>query len=213
MGIIIIIRHGFSESNRKGYLSHDIEGYPLTAEGERYIVKSAEELKKLKGIKEIIASPILRAQQTARIISNVTGLDIKTDPRLAERSMGKYNNKKIPSDSKGDIIDYNWHVKEVLNGYPNGFERWDSLVNRVKGVLDELPKDENFILVSHGDVIKAIISYFLDLDEFGVWGIRANHGHFTVLDSNKKKVIAIGAPIISEAILKKIEQAIKDDKK
>ena len=34
MGIIIIIRHGFSESNKKGYLTHDIDGYPLTVEGE-----------------------------------------------------------------------------------------------------------------------------------------------------------------------------------
>lgn len=212
MGIIIIIRHGYSESNKKGYLTHDIEGYPLTIEGEKYLVKSAEELKKLSGITEILSSPILRAVQTAEIISKVTGLKVRKDTRLSERNMGNYNNKKIPSDNKGDQIDYNWHVKEIIQGYPNGFEGWNSLMGRVRGLLEDIPKDKNVIIVSHGDVIKAIIAYFLDLDEFGVWGIRANHGHFTIIDSNSKKILAIGAPIISEEIVRKIKQDIKDSK-
>lgn len=210
MGIIIIIRHGFSESNKKGYLTHDIDGYPLTVEGETYLVKSAEELKKLDNIKEIISSPILRASQTAEIISKITGLKVKKDTRLAERYMGNYNNKKIPSDNKGDQTDYNWHVKEILNGYPNGLERWEELEKRVSDLLNEIPEDENIILVSHGDVIKAIIARFLDLDEFGVWGIRANHGHFTVIDRKNKRILAIGAPIISDAILNKIKKAMAD---
>ncbi|MCL4398319.1 MAG: histidine phosphatase family protein [Candidatus Parvarchaeota archaeon] len=210
MGIIIVIRHGFSESNKKGYLTHDIEGYPLTVEGERYLIKSSEELKKLKGLKEIISSPVLRAAQTAEIISKVTGLKVRKDARLAEREMGSYNNKRIPSDNKADQVDYNWHVKEILNDYPNGLERWENIEKRVRSVLSEIPEDESVILVSHGDIIKAIIAYFLNLDEFGVWGIRANHGHFTVIDSKRKKIVAIGAPIISEAILSKIKQAMAD---
>ena len=212
MGIIIIIRHGFSESNKKGYLTHDIDGYPLTVEGETYLVKSAEELKKLDNIKEIISSPILRASQTAEIISKITGLKVKKDTRLAERYMGNYNNKKIPSDNKGDQTDYNWHVKEILNGYPNGLERWEEIAKRVSDLLNEIPEDENIILVSHGDIIKAVIAHFLDLDEFGVWGIRANHGHFTVIDRKNKRILAIGAPIISDAILNKIKKAMADTK-
>ena len=212
MGIIIIIRHGFSESNKKGYLTHDIDGYPLTVEGEKYLIKSAEELKKLDNIKEIISSPILRASQTAEIISKITGLKVKKDARLTERNMGNYNNKKIPSDNRGDQTDYNWHVKEILNDYPNGLERWQELEARVTELLNEIPEDENIVIVSHGDIIKAIIAHFLDLDEFGVWGIRANHGHFTVIDRKSKKVLAIGAPIISDTILNKIKNAIADTK-
>ncbi|MCL4362554.1 MAG: histidine phosphatase family protein [Candidatus Parvarchaeota archaeon] len=211
MGIIIIIRHGFSESNKKGYLTHDIDGYPLTVEGEKYLIKSAEELKKLDNIKEIISSPILRATQTAGIISKITGLKVKKDERLKERQMGNYNNKHIPEDNKGDQIDYNWHVKEILNGYPNGLESWEEVEKRVTDLLKEIPEDENVILVSHGDIIKAVIAYFLDLDEFGVWGIRANHGHFTILDSKNKRILAIGAPVISDAILDKIKHAIKEN--
>ena len=211
MGIIIIIRHGFSESNKKGYLTHDIDGYPLTVEGEKYLIKSAEELKKLDNIKEIISSPILRATQTAGIISKITGLKVKKDERLKERQMGNYNNKHIPEDNKGDQIDYNWHVKEILNGYPNVLESWEESEKRVTDLLKEIPEDENVILVSHGDIIKAVIAYFLDLDEFGVWGIRANHGHFTILDSKNKRILAIGAPVISDAILDKIKHAIKEN--
>lgn len=204
MGIIIIIRHGFSESNRKGYLTHDIEGYPLTLEGKEYLIKSAEELKKLDDIKEIISSPIQRARETAEIVSHVTGVKMRIDPRLAERQMGNYNNKPIPNENKTQT-DFNWHLKEILNGYPNGFESWESVIIRVESVVKDLPKDKNFILVSHGDIIKAIIGYFLDLDEFETWGIRVNHGHFTIIDTDKKKVIAIGSPLITERIINKIK--------
>ena len=210
MGVIIVIRHGFSESNKKGYLTHDIDGYPLTVEGEKYLIKSAEELKKLDSIKEIISSPILRASQTADIIAKITGLKVRKDARLAERYMGSYNNKPIPSDNKPDQSDYNWHLREILNGYPNGLERWEDLNKRVTDLLKEIPEDDNVILVSHGDVIKAILAYFLDLDEFGVWGIRANHGHFTVIDRKNRKILAIGAPIISDTMLNKIKKAMAD---
>jgi hypothetical protein len=33
-------------------------------------------------------------------------------------------------------------------------------MERVKSLLEETPKDENLILVSHGDVIKALIAIF-----------------------------------------------------
>jgi hypothetical protein len=46
--------------------------------------------------------------------------------------------------------------------------------------------------------------------EYG--GIRVNHGHFTVIDRKRKKILAIGAPIISDAILNKIKNAMADTK-
>lgn len=205
MGLIIIVRHGHSESNLKEHLTHDIEGYPLTLEGKKYLIKSATELRKIKNIKKLISSPVLRARQTAEIISDVTGLKVHIDDRLAERRMGKYNNKIIPSSSKAAKRKPDWHINEILNSYPNGFESWESLTQRVESLLKEIPKDRNVILVSHGDPIKAIIAYFLGLDEFGTWGIRVNHGHFTIIDSKKRKLIAIGAPILSESILNRLE--------
>ncbi|EFD93062.1 MAG: Phosphoglycerate mutase [Candidatus Parvarchaeum acidophilus ARMAN-5] len=205
MGILIVVRHGFSETNKRRFLSHDIEGYPLTKEGKEYILKASKDLKKLDNIKEIISSPILRARQTAEIISDATGLKIKIDERLAERQMGNYNNKKIPDDEKQDKTDYNWHTKEVLNGYPNGLEKWEDIMDRTNKFLESLPANENFIVVTHGDIIKAIIASVLDLDEFGVWGIRANHGHFTVIDRERKRLLLIGSPILSDNIIEKIK--------
>ncbi len=204
MSIMIIVRHGFSESNRKGHLTHDKEGYPLTQEGKAYLVKASDELKKLDNIKEIISSPVQRARQTAEILANTTNLKIKIDERLAERQMGKYNNQKIPGENP---TDYNWHVKEILSGYPNGFEKWESLIGRTKAFLDSIPPDDNIIVVTHGDIIKAIIAEILDLDEFEVWGIRAKHGHFTVIDRKNKRILALSSPIISDRLIEKIKRA------
>lgn len=205
MGVLIVIRHGFSESNKKGYLTHDVEGYPLTEEGKKYIIKASKEIKKIKNIKEIVSSPILRARETAEIISQNTGLKIRIDERLSERFMGGYNNQKIP-ESKPDQIDHNWHTKEILNNYPNGLEKWENLISRTKEVLNSLPSNQNFIIITHGDVIKAIVAIFLNLDEFEVWGIRANHGHFTVIDTKNGRILAIGSPILSERLINKIKE-------
>ena len=205
MGVLIVIRHGFSESNKKGYLTHDVEGYPLTEEGKKYIIKASQEIKKIKNIKEIVSSPIVRARETAEIISQNTGLKIRIDERLSERFMGGYNNRKIP-ESNPDQIDHNWHTKEILNNYPNGLEKWENLISRTKEVLNSLPSNQNFIIITHGDIIKAIVAIFLNLDEFEVWGIRANHGHFTVIDTKNGRILAIGSPILSERLINKIKE-------
>ncbi len=201
MSLIIIIRHGYSESNQKNYITHDIEGYPLTEEGKKDIIKSAEELKKIKNLDEIISSPIIRARQTAEIISRATGLKIKIDKRLTERQTGRYNNKPIPKEER------DWRLKEALNNDPNGLENWTSIEKRSESLLNEIPVEKNVILVSHGDVIKAIIGYYLGMNEFEVWGIKIDHGCFTVIDTKERKLLAVGSPIISDSTIKKIEKA------
>lgn len=207
MGVIIVIRHGFSESNKKGYLTHDIEGYPLTQEGKTYILKAAGELNKLGNIKEIISSPVLRARETAEIISQVTGLKVRIDYRLTERQMGRYNNQKVPGGNRPDQTDHNWHTKEILNGYPNGLEDWQKVMDRTEAFLNGMPLNENFIVITHGDIIKAITASILGLDEFEVWGIRANHGHFTVIDRKNRRLLSIGSPILSDRLIEKIKSA------
>ncbi len=140
MGILIIIRHGFSESNKKGYLTHDIEGYPLTAEGKEYLIKSAEELKKLDDIKEIISSPIQRARETAEIVSHATGVKMRIDPRLAERQMGNYNNKPIPNENKIET-----EVKGLENRLNEKFEtKIDALDKKFESKINALDKRLTF---------------------------------------------------------------------
>jgi hypothetical protein len=51
-----------------------------------------------------------------------------------------------------------------------------------------------------------VIGHFLDLDEFGTWGIKVNHGHFTIIDTDKNKVLCVGSPLITDDIINRIEK-------
>ncbi len=66
-----------------------------------------------KGIKRIIASPLLRAQHTARLIADEIGVDtIETEQRLIEQNYGIYEN----TDWDGEA--FNANKREFAVRYP-----------------------------------------------------------------------------------------------
>ena len=68
-----------------------------------------------KGIKRIIASPLLRAQHTARLIADEIGVDtIETEQRLIEQNYGIYEN----TDWDGEA--FNANKREFAVRYPGG---------------------------------------------------------------------------------------------
>jgi broad specificity phosphatase PhoE len=86
----IFVRHGESESNKHGILSTPYT--KLTEEGIEQARKTGLELKG-KGIKIIMCSSYIRAQQTAETIAGELGVDvahIKVIDTLFERRMGKF---------------------------------------------------------------------------------------------------------------------------
>ncbi len=87
-----LFRHGHSLRQVKNFAScwPEKEPYPLTEKGKKEVLKSARQLKK---IDLIFSSDLLRAKQTAQIISQVTGAKIIFDKRLREVNVGIFNGK------------------------------------------------------------------------------------------------------------------------
>lgn len=94
-----VMRHGEARSNAEGFLNstNNIENH-LTDTGKAQVRATAAALKG-KGITTIVASPITRTQETARIMSEALGIDpshIMTDTRLAEVHLGDKDGVKLP---------------------------------------------------------------------------------------------------------------------
>ena len=94
-----VMRHGEARSNAEGFLNstNNIENH-LTDLGREQVLASAAALKG-KGITTIVASPITRTQETARIMAEEMGIDpsqIMTDTRLAEVHLGEQDGVKLP---------------------------------------------------------------------------------------------------------------------
>lgn len=79
-----LVRHG-EVFNPEGVLYEQLEGFELSDLGHQMAHAAAEELKSQgRDISRLIASPLLRTQQSAAPISKTFGLDIETEHRVIE---------------------------------------------------------------------------------------------------------------------------------
>ncbi|MFA5004471.1 MAG: histidine phosphatase family protein [Candidatus Saccharimonadales bacterium] len=136
---LYFVRHGLSEMNLSGHVSGSTET-PLAAEGKAQAKLAGEHAKALH-IDHIIASPLSRAYDTAKIIAKEVGYPtdkIELNSLLIERHFGSL---------EGTV----WTPDLDLDGFAD-VESHDNLKNRVILALEyvqTLPA-ENVLIVSHG---------------------------------------------------------------
>ena len=154
-----VMRHGESETNTKGIVSHKADDpFPLTERGRTQVKTSASKLKE-EGIELIIASPILRTKETAEIVAQTLGLpveDIIFDARIAEVDTGDFNGC--------DIDDYRAYFTSTLEKFtkpaPNG-ETLEQMKTRVGELMYDIERKyhgKKILIVTH---------------EYGVWMLDA----------------------------------------
>ena len=165
VGQIIFLRHGQAKNNTERILSGRTPGDPLTDIGMTQTQQTAELLEHMN-ISAIYSSPIQRAKHTAEIVGKHNSIDVKIDDRLIELDMGKFTG--VPYDeifsSHGNVFlkFYNGEL-EIAH---NGVETFADVKKRVTSIVDEIIEkhpDQNVVLVTHMDPIKAMLSNVVDL--------------------------------------------------
>lgn len=181
---LILVRHGESVTNVLNIVSDDADKNPLTEKGMEQARRAAEELKKLK-IDGIVSSPILRAKQTAEIISKLLRLEYSVDDRLREIGFGKFNGKSI-----SEVPKFSYDSNEI--------EQWEKITERMLSAMRD--HTGNMLFVSHGFPIRALAAHYLRLNENESYGISINFVTITAIVSGKK-IVSIGSPKVTEQIL------------
>lgn len=147
---ILLVRHGQSTWNADGRWQGRADP-PLSDLGVRQAEVAAETVAEF-GITRIWASPLVRADQTARILSSRLGLEVENDARLAERDAGDWTGKTRTEIENG------W--PGFLDGgrRPNGFETDDVLHERALAAMEEIGRSahEPVVVVSHGGLIRVV---------------------------------------------------------
>ena len=188
MGQIIFLRHGQAKNNVDKILAGRTEGVPLTETGISQAQHAAELLTHMK-IGAIYSSPIQRAKHTAEIVDEKNSIDVTIDDRLIELDMGKFTGKSYNEiiSERGNVFEkfYNGDL-EIAH---NGVETFDQVKKRVKSIVDhviEKHEDQNVVLVTHMDPIKAMISTVVDLSPQNLFSlIIANASLNLFRESNK----------------------------
>lgn len=165
MGSIIFLRHGQAKNNTERILAGRTPGIPLTEKGLDQAQKAANFLEEMN-ISAIYSSPIERAKNTAEIVGTHNSVEVRIDERLTELDMGKFTG--MPYDkifsSHGNV--FMKFYKGELEIAHNGVETFADVKKRILGMVDHILENhpnENVVLVTHMDPIKAMLSSVVSL--------------------------------------------------
>ena len=108
----------------------------------------------------VVASPLLRAQQTAKPAAQRLGLAVHTDDDLAEVAFGEWDGLTFAEARSRDSEHFDaWFVNPELA--PPGGESLVTLAGRVEHARDRLVSrygGETVLLVTHAMVVKTLVS-------------------------------------------------------
>lgn len=162
------VRHGETVWNVENKIcgATDIE---LTRKGHEQAVEAGKKILEM-GIKAdmILSSPLVRASETARHISEVTGIPMRIEPRLMEQNFGRY--ESTPRDG----AEFHEAKKDMASRFGTG-ESMLQMAQRIYNLLDDIKAgDKEYILVAHNGLVRIVESYFREMDneEFSRMGIK-----------------------------------------
>ena len=160
---IYIVRHGETTWNKGKRLqgSKDIE---LNDYGRELAIKTGEGLKDTK-IDLIYSSPLKRAYETATLIRGNRNIEILTDDRIKEISFGHFEGENFSELIKDENLTFKYFFKKPeLYVASDDAETFEHLIERagdfMKDKIEPLEdKCERVMIVAHGAINKAIMSY------------------------------------------------------
>ena len=166
---LYFVRHGESLWNLEDKICGATDA-PLTEKGHEQAVKTGKVIAD-SGIQAdmILFSPLQRAVDTARHISEITGIPARMEPRLIEQNFGIWEGTS-PRKSEA----FQMAKQNFICSYGTG-ESMFRVAQRIYNLLDELKAGGgNYILVAHNGIARVVQSYFYEMsnDEYAAFGIR-----------------------------------------
>ena len=136
-------------------------------------------------VSKIYSSPIDRARHTAEIVANHNSLEYVLDERLIELDMGKFTGMKYDDifSSHGNVF-LKFYSGDLELAH-NGVETFAQVKKRVLDIIEDIiakHKDQNILLVTHMDPIKAALSTVMDLKPESLFELIVANASLTVFN-------------------------------
>ena len=162
---ILLIRHGYSVSNKAGCFTGRLDA-PLDEIGERQAVILSNFLSKNYSIDVIYSSPLSRVVETARPLAQSLNLQINIEPLFIETDIGRWHGKRISelTISEPLLVDKMkrspYHFK-----FPDGEcenDVYERAVSALQKILSE-NDGKTVVIATHGGVIRSLLRKFLNI--------------------------------------------------
>lgn len=169
-GHFYFVRHGQTVWNVENKICGATD-IALTELGHQQAIETGKKILE-EGIRadEILYSPLIRAADTAKHISEITGIPSRMEPRLIEQNFGKW--ESTPRDG----ADFK-KAKECFAVSHEGGESTLKLAQRIYNLLDDIRAEadkKTYILVAHNGIARVVQSYFTDMtnEEYAAFGVK-----------------------------------------
>ena len=138
-------------------------GVTLGAEGRAQAAALAVRLQR-EPIAAVYASPLERARETAQPLAEGLRLDVQIRDALNEIDVGAWSGRTF-DDLRDDPHWTRWNTARNVTRPPGGETMLEAQVRIVSAIerLCAAHPEQSVALVSHGDVIKAALAYYLGL--------------------------------------------------
>ena len=199
MGHIIFLRHGQAKNNVDRVLAGRTDGIPLTDVGITQAQHTAELLKPMN-VSAIYSSPIQRAKHTAEIVGEYNSVDVSIDDRLIELDMGKFTGMaydKIMNHHGNVFMKFYNGELEIAH---NGVETFEDVKKRIMSMLGHVAEnhsDENVVLVTHMDPIKAMLSFAVALSPTNLFELIIANASLNIFREKDKKFSLLGLNVMN----------------
>ena len=219
---LVLVRHGVTEMTTSRRMSGGgVPGPPLSAPGRVQAAKAADlaygigrrTWMNLPHVTRVLASPLVRTQETAAAIGRRVGAHVETEERLREVVFGDWEGLTVPEivERDGDAI-HHWRRAETLA--PGG-ESITQVGERGYALVEELARDHaaecmagrdvarGIALVSHAVAIKSIVGTALGMPASHWGAIWPSPASITILQVRARRdgtiaeqhVLCVGAPV------------------
>jgi len=178
-----LARHGKTNENVEKFLSGNSNNAYLIKEGKTHAQNLVRIFSRYK-IDKVFSSPLIRAIETARPLSEALKIKIKKDDRLREFDFGIFDNKKEVGEAKKAIIK---RRRNINFRFPKG-ESYADVLKRTSAFLDGLLKKDykTVFIQAHGGVNRTIMSILLDRDSKNLDQISIPNTVVYEIDTKKK---------------------------
>ena len=153
---IFVFRHGQTTSDVEDRYGGDYDDH-LTKKGEEQAEDLAREMKDF-GIEVLFVSSRIRAQETARILQEKLGVEMKTVKDLRERNLYGILTGMKKSEAREKYPDLVGRLKNTQDTIDKA-EPWKDFVDRIVKSFRKIAKSEYKIvgIVTHGGPIRRIL--------------------------------------------------------
>jgi broad specificity phosphatase PhoE len=158
---IFLMRHGKTKWNIEGKLQGR-KNSPLLDSSKSTANLIAQYLVNQNLVNKVYSSPLLRCVETAQIVCDILGIAFEIRDELMECDMGECEGLTWQeAKEQFPIFFTERECNKWITTWPNG-ESYQDVFIRAKGFLQELPYNENILLIGHEMFNKCFIGAYLN---------------------------------------------------